>query len=437
MEDTNLINISAEKNVLACIMLDNTLLAGIDVDIEDFYREAHKDIYQAMRIIFARHEIVDLITVQQQLRDTNKLDAVGGLEYIMGIFHSAFTTTGFESHCKIVKECSLKRLLLKYAKETEILAKTEDVNVGELVDELQRNINNIAVASSTAEDTLDIAGGISDAILTLRERAEKNEAGVPTSFADFDRVTGGLHKSDLIILAARPAMGKTAFAMNIARNVAYRSAKNVMLVSLEMNAEQLQHRLISSLSGVELTKFRSPASLTQDEWRLIDRARAYKPQGRLIVYDKVNASPAEITRKARQIQVMQGLDLIIIDYLQLMHGSNDAGGNRAQEISEISRAVKNMARELNVPVIALSQLNRGVEARTDKRPMLSDLRESGSIEQDADLVMFLYRDAYYNPDSADTHTELIIAKHRHGATTTVPLYFEAKTTTFKNLARRA
>lgn len=436
MESTNTINIPAERAVLSAIMQDNSLLVELGLAGFDFYREAHRVIYSAMGTLMLKGFPVDMITLQQQLKDEGKLEAVGGLEYIMGLASEVFTTAGAKGHAKIISECALKRELIRYAQEAKILTESEDMDINQLVNDLQQKLKLIIEAGNESDDVVDVTTSLGKVAEELKAKAEAGEIGIPTGFYDYDKATGGLHGSDLIILAARPGMGKTAFAMNIARNLVYKEGKSVLFASLEMSTEQLQLRLISSMTGVETSKFRTPNMITDVEWRKIEAVKHYKAKGHLNVFDKSGCTPSEINRRARQVQLEHGLDLIIVDYLQLMHWDGKKTSDRVLEVSDISRQLKILAKELNVPIIALSQLNRGVEARQDKRPMLSDLRESGSIEQDADQVLFIYRDKYYNPESENPFSELLISKNRHGARVGIALGFKEETTTFMNVVRR-
>lgn len=436
MDETNLINIPAERAVLSAIMIDNSLMLDLGLYCADFYRQAHKVIYSAMCTLMLKSMPVDMITLQQQLKDEGKLEDVGGLAYIMELSSEVFTTAGVKAHAKVVRECALKRELLRYVQEAKCIAESEDMDANQIVDQLQKKLTVITQLGSDNNNVVDVTTLLGKVVTELKAKAESGEVGIPTDFYDYDKATGGLHGSDLIILAARPGMGKTAFALNIARNLVYRRGKSVLFASLEMSTEQLQLRLISSITGVDVSKFRTPTEITEVEWSKIEAVKHYKAKGHLDVFDKSGCTPNEILRKARQVQLEHGLDLIIVDYLQLMHWDGKKTSDRVLEVSDISRQLKIIAKELNVPVIALSQLNRGVEARQDKRPLLSDLRESGSIEQDADQVLFIYRDRYYNPDSDNPFSELLISKNRHGARMGIALGFNEQTTTFVNVVRR-
>lgn len=432
--ENNLCNLDAEQAVLGAIFVDNTIFAELSLQPECFYRESHKVLYMVMAEIYCSDRVIDMITVSERLKAMNKLDAIGGIEYIMYLYNRTITTVGVEAHADIVQELYIKRQLLRFVEETKLDITANDYDSNELISSLQQKVDNLVVNDTKSNDVIDIANNLGLAVSELKRMAEAKESGLATGFLDFDKATGGLFGSDLNILAARPGMGKTALALNIAQYVVYKRKGTVLFVSLEMSRQQLQHRLLSSLTGVELTKFRTPTEITPDEWKRLETAKRYVSEGFLEVCAGLQLTVEDIRHRARKCQHEHGLDLVIVDYLQLIV-DKDSKGDRVREVTKISRGLKAMAMELNVPVIALSQLNRGLESRNDKRPLLSDLRESGSIEQDADIVLFVYRDNYYNPESENKHTELIVAKNRHGARTIIPLFFNAKTATFVNLCR--
>lgn len=430
-----LYNIEAEQSIIGAVLVDNTLIRELNIAPDNFYRESHKAIYWAMAELYCEGAHIDLITLVEKLKSAGRLDDVGGLEYIMFLHNNTITTAGCKDHADIVKELYLKRELLRATEEVRITLQKDSDNSGKLINDLQKRLDELSTDSSKSDDIVDISQSLGSAVAELERMAENKDAGLKTHFLDLDRSVGGLFPSDLIILAARPGMGKTALALNVARNVVYKEPKSVLMVSLEMSREQLQYRLLSSLTGVELSKFRTPSSITPDEWNALRKANNYKSKGHLDVCSGMSMTIEDIMHRARKCQHDHGLDLVIVDYLQLII-DRESGGDRVREVSKISRGLKAMAMELGIPVIALSQLNRGLEARNNKRPMLADLRESGSIEQDADMVMFVYRDNYYNADSEIKHSELIVAKNRHGARKTIPLYFHAQTATFVDLSRR-
>lgn len=430
-----LFNLEAEQSILGSVLVDNTLLSEIRTFPEHFYRPSHRVIFWAMAELYCEGKSVDLITLVEKLKSAGKLDDIGGLEYLMFLHNNTITTAGCQDHAEIIKELYQKRELLRATEEIKFTIQNKGDDSTKLINSLQKRLDELSNDNSSRDDIVDITQCLGSAVADLERMAENKESGLKTHFLDLDNSIGGLFPSDLVILAARPGMGKTALALNIARNIVYREPKSVLVVSLEMSREQLQYRLLSSLTGVELSKFRTPSSITPEEWNALRRANSWKSKGHLDVCSGMQMTIEDIMHRARKCQHDHGLDLVIVDYLQLIV-DRDGSGDRVREVSKISRGLKAMAMELDIPVIALSQLNRGLEARNNKRPILADLRESGSIEQDADMVMFVYRDNYYNPDSEVKHSELIIAKNRHGARATIPLYFQARTATFGDLSRR-
>ena len=427
-------NIEAEQSVLGSMLLDKEAVAvAVDgLKPEDFYLDAHKEIFEAMVDIFDRGEPVDLVTVVEDLRQRTTLDAVGGVSYITDLSMTVPSTANIKYYVGIVEEKSILRRLISACNEIikESYEAKEDIDI--IVDHAEKKIFQVSQRNTTSDFE-----PIKDILLdtyTKIEELSKNKGkiiGIPTGFVDLDQKTSGLHPSDFILVAARPSMGKTSFVLNVAQHAALRADVPTAIFSLEMSKDQLVQRMLSSESNVELQKIRT-GELTEEEWIRLVEAAGPLSQAPIYIDDTPGISVMEMRSKARRLKMEKGLGLIVIDYLQLMTGRGRAE-NRQQEISEISRSLKALARELSVPVIALSQLSRAPEARTDHRPMLSDLRDSGAIEQDADVVMFLYRDEYYNPDTEKKNiAEVIIAKQRNGPTGTVELVWLGQFTKFVN-----
>ena len=428
-------DIEAEKAVIGAILLDNNAINTVVETLNeyDFYCEAHRLIFKSMLSLHNSHEAIDLITVVNVLRKENKLDDVGGIAYITSLNNIA-TAANVKYHAEIVKEKSLRRKLISTSTNIIENAYDESTEITQELDNAEKNILNITAEQNTNDYFM--ANDMLEDVLTGLCNSDNNN-GIPTGYTDLDKLILGLHQSDFIILAARPSMGKTAFALNLVQNVTLHSKKPyvVAFFSLEMSKEQLLHRMLCAEAQIDSQALRT-ANLSDKDWEKLWKACDNMNKANIAIDDTPAITVLEMRSKARKIKNERGLDLIVVDYLQLMQGNKRGNGdNRQQEVSEISRSLKALARELKVPVIALSQLSRGVESRQVKRPMLSDLRESGSLEQDADIVAFLYRDDYYNPETANEGvTELIIAKHRNGAIGTVNLLFRKEFTKFVNLS---
>ncbi len=430
-------NLEAEQSVLGSMLLDKEAIPAVTeiLKSEDFYREDHREIFEAVLDLFAKAEPVDLITVSEQLKLRGNLDNVGGLEYLSNIATSVPTTANVRHYAKIVEEKSILRSLIRVSNEISNISYDASEEVAVVLDRAEKGIFDI-LQKRNLKGFAHIKDVLVDAFMKLEELYNSKGAvtGIPTGFNDLDLKTSGLQNSDLILIAARPAMGKTAFALNIAQYAAVHAHVPVAVFSLEMAKEQLVNRMLCSEAMVDSQKMRTGKLEDQDLQKL---ARALGPlsESQIYIDDTPGTSMMEIRAKCRRLKLEKNLGLIIIDYLQLMQGKGKTE-NRQQEISEISRSLKILAKEINVPVITLSQLSRAPEARADHRPMLSDLRESGAIEQDADLVMFLYRDDYYNPDTEKKNiAEVIIAKHRSGSTGTVELVWLGQYTKFGNLEK--
>ncbi len=430
-------DIEAEQAVLGSMLTDkDAVISAIEVlKKEDFYREDNKAIYEAMINLYNRPEPIDIITVKDELLSIGKFDVVGGLEYLADLPEKVPTTANVEKYIKIVEEKSILRNLIKTSNELITLGYDETQEVNSVMDQAEKKIFDL-MKDRNQTGYSAIRDVLVDSFAQLERLYNQKEGitGVPSGFADLDLRTAGFHNSELIILAARPAMGKTAFALNIATNAATKSSVPVLLFSLEMSKEQLVNRVLCSEALVDSNKLKT-GKIEENDWVKIVEALGPLSEAEMYIDDTAGISITEIRAKARKLKLEKNIGLIIIDYLQLIQGSgNRRNGSREQEISEISRSLKILAKELDVPVIALSQLSRAAEQRSEHRPMLSDLRESGSIEQDADIVMFLYRDDYYNEESESKNiAEVIIAKNRSGSIGTAEMLWMSNYTKFANI----
>lgn len=436
--------IDLEEAVLGALMLEKDALTAV-VDIlkpESFYKDAHKEIYQSILDLFNAGEPIDLLTVSNQLRKNGKLEVVGGAFFITELTSKVSSAANIEYHARIITEQAIKREMIQVASEIQKDAFEETTDVFELLDKMEQSLFEIS-ESNIRKNYTDMRSIMREAITELENKKGQKDGltGVPSGFTALDRVTSGWQKSDLIIIAARPAMGKTAFVLSVLRNAAVDHSRPVAIFSLEMSSIQLVNRLISSEAELDSEKIKK-GNLADYEWEQLIHKTNKLSTAPLFVDDSPALSILELRAKCRRLKAQNDVQLIVVDYLQLMSGDTKGGmsGNREQEISSISRALKKIAKELNVPVIALSQLSRAVETRGgDKRPQLSDLRESGAIEQDADIVMFLYRPEYYGitEDEEGQSTagvgEVIIAKHRNGSLENVKLRFIGKFTKFTDL----
>ncbi len=431
-------SIEAEASVLGALLLDPEAFDEINTHIkdDDFYKESHRHIFRSMAKIAARQDVIDIVTLVQQLQDEAQIDAAGGIDYVTSLSSRVPTAANIGFYANIVHKKSLLRKTIGIAAEISEECYGEVDDVESFLNRSEAKLLSLSEGKSNTrvQSIKDIVKETYYQIEALYEQSEKI-TGVPSGFIDLDDMTAGWQGSDLIIIAARPAMGKTAFTLNMACNAAVRFDKSVLFCSLEMSANQLAMRLLASESRVDVSRIRT-GQLQEHEWRRLISGTATLSKSRIFIDDTPAISPQALLSRARRLKVEHGLDMIMVDYLQLMTSSNPAITSREQVISEISRTLKLIAKELNIPVIALAQLNRGVESRADKRPMLSDLRESGAIEQDADIISFVYRDEYYNEDSEQKGVaEVIIGKHRSGSTGTVFLRFFPQFTRFENLAR--
>lgn len=446
-------NIEAEQSVISAMLIDNKTIEKVSQLLKpmDFYRPSHQIIYQAILHLHAKNEPVDLVTMTEELKNEDKLDAAGGISYLTLLANVVPTSANALYHAQIVENNAIKRQLADSGAAIAALSYQDEDEVQSLLDKAEQTLLSLSQRKSRSAFV-----PIHDAVSTTMDHlgelisSHRTITGLPTGFAALDALTGGLHPSDFIILAARPSMGKTALALNIAQNVALRGAKEgeapkrVAYFSLEMSGEQLAQRMICAEADADIRLLRSGEADNDtpiNENSLLDRL--WEASARLAEADiQIDATPGlsvmDVRSRARQLKAAVGLDLIVIDYLQLMQGRRHGSDNRQHEVTEISRGLKDLARELDVPVLALSQLSRSVELRQSKQPMLSDLRESGSLEQDADIVMFLYREDYYKgADATPSHiTDLIVSKHRNGPTGKVTLFFKDDCTKFISLSRK-
>ena len=431
-------DLEAEQAVIGSMLTDKeAVISAIEsLSDSDFYREDNRLIYSAIMNLYNRGDAIDIITLKSELSSMGKLEAVGGLEYLAELPEKVPTTANVDKYIKIVEEKSSLRTLIRTANELITLGYDPTQEVDELMDNAEKKIFGV-MQNRNQKSYSSMKDILVDTFIELEELYNRKEhvTGVPTGFIDLDYKTAGLHGSELILVAARPAMGKSAFALNIATNAAVRAKTPVAIFSLEMSKEQMANRILCSEALVDSNKVRT-GKVEDDDWTKLAEASGILSEAEIFIDDTPGISIMEIRAKCRKMKLEKNIGLVVIDYLQLVQGSNKRAGSREQEIAEISRSLKILAKEINVPVIALSQLSRAPEQRPDHRPMLSDLRESGSIEQDADIVMFLYRDDYYNEDSEKKNiAEVILAKHRAGSTGTVDLAWLGSYTKFANLAK--
>ena len=429
-------DVEAEQAVIGSMLTDKEAVsAAIEVlKPEDFYREDNRIIFEAILSLYGRSEPIDIITLKSELSSMGKFEAVGGLEYIAELPDKVPTTANVEQYIKIVEEKSVLRNLIKTANEIITLGYDQTQEVDSIIDGAEKKIFEV-MQKKNQKGYTPIKDILVETFTELEQLYNQKQriTGIPTGFSDLDFRTSGLHNSDLILVAARPAMGKSAFALNIATNAAVRAKVPVAIFSLEMSKEQMTSRILCSEAMVDSNKVRT-GKIDDEEWGKLAAASGELSEANIYIDDTPGISIMEIRAKCRKMKIEKNIGLVVIDYLQLVQGSGKRGSSREQEIAEISRSLKILAKEINVPVIALSQLSRAPEQRPDHRPMLSDLRESGSIEQDADIVMFLYRDDYYNENSEKKNiAEVILAKHRSGSTGTVELLWLGNYTKFANI----
>lgn len=429
-------SLEAEQSVLGAILLDNEALNAV-LEIlrpDDFYRAAHKVICENMISLYERREAIDVITLTNELQAGGQLDVAGGLAYLSHLIDMTPTAANTEYYARIIKEMSLRRRMIHEATEIATEAYSGRGDIDGFIDAVEQRIFHVS-ESRVNPSFYRIGELVKDSIKRVEELATNTSpiSGVPTGFVDLDSLTSGLQPSDLIIVAGRPSMGKTSLALSIASKVGIDNGLSVAVFSLEMSKEQIVMRILCSQAKVSSGKIRSGKLNDSDFPRLVDAASKIS-QAKIYIDDTPAISVLEMRAKARRLHRENPLSLVLVDYLQLMRGTSKKSERRDQEISEISGALKALAKELHVPVIALSQLNRAVETRTDKRPIMADLRESGAIEQDADIIGFVYRDEVYNPDTTEKGVaELIVSKHRNGAIGTIRLAFLPEYTVFENL----
>lgn len=431
-------SIEAEQAVLGAVLADSECLSKVieQIDHEEFfYKKSHQLIFDSFLKLAERGENIDTITVAQYLSDQKNLEQIGGRSYLSALSEHAPIAANAEYYAKTVKTKATLRNMITAGNEIVSLAGKSEEELDALVDKAEQLIFDLA--QSKTKESLTHIGNLVHRSWEILEEREANKGqltGMDTGFYDLNALTAGLQKSDLIILAARPSMGKTAYALNVAENVAIKNRKAVALFSLEMSKDQLVQRMLCARAEVDATRVRT-GQLTENDWARLGQAMSEIGEAPIFIDDSAGITIMEIRGKCRRLKAQQGeLGLIVIDYLQLIEGRGS--DSRINQISDISRGLKLLARELDVPVIALSQLSRAVESRNDKRPMLSDLRDSGSIEQDADIVMFIYRDEYYNPESEKAGiAEIMIAKQRNGPVGTIELLFQSNITKFKNPAQ--
>lgn len=434
-------NLDAEASVLGSVLLDSEVLDRLEgiLSAEAFYKESHRKIWTAMAGLRAKRDPVDLVTLSEELRQIGELESSGGLSYLVGLSESTPTAAYADYYGRIVAEKWTLRKLIQATGEAMRMAYDEVGSIEDILDSAGRMVLEVATqgAQSEFQTMRELVHQTFEHIQQLYENQGMAD-GVRTGFRELDSLIGGMTKGSLIIIAARPSMGKTAAALSIAQNAALRDGVGVAVFSLEMPSVQLVTRMMCSEARIDMNRLRQGQLTDRDFQRLVDVAGRIA-EAPILIDDTSDMTLMELRSRARRLATQQKLGLIVIDYLQLMSGPNasrNAGENRQQEIAQISRGLKGLARELNLPVIALSQLSRAVEARPNKRPMLSDLRESGSIEQDADLVMFIYRDEYYNPHSEKAGiAEIIVGKQRNGPTGTAELQFHAQHVRFNDLAK--
>jgi replicative DNA helicase len=432
-------SIEAEQSVIGSMLMDkDAVIVALDmISSEDFYSKQYAILYETMLELFNEGKEMDLVVIQDRLREKNVAPELSSLDFIKEIITTVPTSANIKYYANIVKEKSTLRKLIKL---NEDIANSCYVGSDSLEDILARTEKDIfeLLQSRTAKDIRPIEDIAKNVLYRIEAASRTREVvtGIPTGFIDLDYKTSGLQPSDLVLIAARPSMGKTAFVLNMVQHIAMKKELPCMIFSLEMSSEQLVQRMIAMETGIDSQKLRT-GNLNDNDWDPLIRGIVDVSDSKIIIDDTPGISVGELRSKCRKVKLEKGLSIVIIDYLQLMTGSSKRSENRQQEISEISRSLKALAREIKAPVVALSQLSRACETRPDHRPMLSDLRESGAIEQDADIVMFLYRDDYYHKDTEHPNeAEVIIAKQRNGPIGTVNLMWKPETTRFVNISRR-
>ena len=432
-------NLDAEMSLLGAVLIDEEVLADITdkVHADDFYDKRHTLIFASMVRLYEKHRPVDILTLTDELNAKGDIEIIGGSSYLTELTNYVPTAAHAAAYAELVTQRAIRRRLIKASGDIAELAYNDDANTQEILERAESELFSVSDAS-LKQDLVSLEQILTESFDRMEElhRDRGSLRGIRTGWRDLDNLTAGLQRSDLLILAARPAMGKTTLVTNLAYNVAAKEKQAVLFFSLEMSKEQLVDRMLADASGVDAWNIRT-GNLSDQDFEKISGAMGEMAEAPIYIDDTPGLTVLEMRTKARRQAHTNPLGLIIVDYLQLMQGSGRSDGNRVQEVSEISRGLKLIARELNVPVIALSQLSRSVESRNPPRPQLSDLRESGSIEQDADIVAFIYREAYYNPETErENITDLIIAKHRNGPTGDVELYFHPERLRFMSVDKQ-
>lgn len=431
-------NIEAEASLLGSLLIDSDAIVKIADNLSplDFFEKRNQRIYEAIMQLYERHEAIDVLTLADRLKNNGQLDSIGGPAYLTELTNFVPTAAHVEQYADIVAQKALRRRLIKASNEIVGLGYDESKQLRELIEEAESRLFEVS-QQHIRQDVISLEAILAESFDRLDDlhKDKQKIRGIPTGFKDLDDKLAGFQRSDLVVLASRPAMGKTALALNFAHNIAVQAGQPVLIFSLEMSKEQLVDRLLSMESGVDAWALRT-GNLTDADFEKIGQAMGTLSEAQIFIDDSPGITISDLRTKARREAHQRQLGLIIVDYLQLMSGGHRFGtdGNRVQEISEISRGLKGVARELNVPVLALSQLSRSVESRSPQIPQLADLRESGSIEQDADVVAFIYREEYYNPDTDRKKlTDIFIKKHRNGPTGAVELYFENEKQRFRSV----
>jgi replicative DNA helicase len=425
-------NIEAEEAVLGALLIDSDAIIRVSTILkpEDLYREKNGWIYSAALALYERHEPIDFLTLCDELERKGQLDGVGGPAYLTGLINAVPTSIHVEHYATIVQRAAIRRRLIEAAGQIAALAYKEEDDLDEVVDRAEQLVFGVSSAR-LSRSVIPLRAAVSDYYdrVEYLNKHRGQMIGLPTGFSKLDEILGGMQRSDMLVLAARPSMGKTSLALNIAHTAAKKFGQRVLVFSLEMSSQQVVERLMSAGAGIDSQRLRR-GEIADDEWGRFVMTSSSLSELAFFIDDTPVLSVLEMRTKARRLHAEVGLDLIVVDYLQLMRAEG-RHENRQQEVSAISRGIKALARELNIPILALSQLSRGVEARADKRPLLSDLRESGSIEQDADVVLFIYCDEVYDENTERRGiADVIIAKHRHGPTGSVPLLFRKPTASF-------
>lgn len=429
-------NVEAEQSVLGSLMIDkNAILKVADfLQPKDFYKGSHQEIYSSMQALFEKGEPIDLLSVTTHLKEKEKLEAVGGNSYLTELINAVPTATHVATYAKIVQKKRILRELIDASYQIGGLGYKEDEDVDKLLDEAEKTIFSIA-QHSLSQNFIPVKSTLTEAFerMDMLSKQGGQIRGIPTGFTDLDSMLAGFQKSDLIILASRPSMGKSALAIDIARSISIHQKMPVGIFSLEMSKDQIVDRLIAAQAGVDLWKLRT-GKLSAEDFQMIQQGLGVLSEAPIYIDDGLTSNILQMRAMARRLQAERGLGMIIVDYLQLMEPRN-AAASEVQQITEISRSLKALARELNVPVLALSQLSRAVEMRTPPRPRLADLRQSGSLEQDADVVLFIYREKIRGEETPQNVAEIIIAKHRNGPIGAIKLFFDSQKASYRNLEK--